>query len=166
MAGALNNLGTLAGHRGDYRQARPFYEEALALFRSLGDSHSISVMLLNLGKAALHEGNCQQAQIYYLDCLALRQQLGDVIGIAHVLEGLAGVAGAQGPTQRAARLWGAAEALRETSGAALLPAERAGYEAMVSAARATSDQAEFAAAWTAGRALTPEQAAAEASVGV
>jgi hypothetical protein len=57
---------------------------------------------------------------------------------------------------------GAAETLRETLGTPPLSFQRAPYERGVAAARAQLDPAAFAAAWAAGRALTPEQAIEEA----
>jgi hypothetical protein len=57
---------------------------------------------------------------------------------------------------------GAAETLRETLGTPPLSFQRAPYERGVAAARAQLHPAAFAAAWAAGRALTPEQAIEEA----
>ena len=62
----------------------------------------------------------------------------------------------------AARLFGAAEALRERHGVKLGPTERARLEQAIAPARAQLSEAEFAAAWTAGRALPIEQAIAVA----
>jgi hypothetical protein len=59
---------------------------------------------------------------------------------------------------------GAAETLLEESGAPLAPPERAAYERNLASVRARLDQAAFAAAWAAGRALTLAQATGEAFV--
>jgi hypothetical protein len=96
------------------------------------------------------------------ESLTLFQQLGDQGGIAECLEALAGAAGAQGQPLRAARLFGAAEALREKIGVPLSPADRPTYDRTVAAARAQLDASAFTTAWTAGRALTMEQAVSEA----
>jgi hypothetical protein len=63
---------------------------------------------------------------------------------------------------RAARLFGAVEAPHETLVAPLVPLYREYYQRRVTAARAQLDEAAFAAAWAAGRALTLAQAIAEA----
>ena len=63
---------------------------------------------------------------------------------------------------RAARLWGAAERLRQAIGCRPAPAARATYERAMAVARAQSDEEAFAKAWEGGRALTVEQAIAEA----
>jgi hypothetical protein len=59
-------------------------------------------------------------------------------------------------------LFGAAEALREAVDEPLPPAYRAGYERDLAAARLELDEEAFAAAWAAGRAMTIEEAIAEA----
>jgi len=58
------------------------------------------------------------------------------------------------------RLLGAAEVLREAAGIPLSPIEGADYERVVAAARIWLGDLAFAAAWTEGRAMTPEQAIA------
>jgi DNA-binding NarL/FixJ family response regulator len=78
------------------------------------------------------------------------------------LEGLAGVAVTQGLVEQGARLFGACQALRESMGWPLALVYRANYEHDVGAARAQLDEATFAAAWAAGRALSLEQVIAEA----
>jgi hypothetical protein len=76
--------------------------------------------------------------------------------------GLARVTAARRQPQRAARLFRAAEELREASGHPLPPVMRAEYERNVAAARAQLGEEAFAAAWAAGRAMTVEQAIAYA----
>jgi hypothetical protein len=75
---------------------------------------------------------------------------------------LAGVAGGWGDVERAARLWGAAEALREAIGAPLPPNLTPYHDGLVAAIRAGADEEAWAAAWAAGRALPLEEAIAAA----
>jgi hypothetical protein len=82
------------------------------------------------------------------------------------LEGMAAIAAAQGVGERAVRLWGAAEALRETTGLPMDVFEVKDYQHWVAAIRAQLDDATFAAAWAAGRTMTLEEAIAEALAGV
>ena len=63
---------------------------------------------------------------------------------------------------RAARLFGAAEALRESVCVPLPRVHCADYERDVAAARTQLDEATFAVAWAAGQAMTLEQAIAYA----
>ena len=94
--------------------------------------------------------------------MALSQKLGAKEGIAVCLEGLAQVAAARAKPLPAARLWGAAEALRESIGAARQQVWRDRYERAVSAARSQAGPAPFDAVWVAGRDMPLEQAIAEA----
>lgn len=77
--------------------------------------------------------------------------------IAPALEGLAAVVAAQGEPTWAARLWGRAEAQRETIKTPLPPRSRADYDHAVALARSQLDEPSFAAAWAEGHALTLEQ---------
>jgi ATP/maltotriose-dependent transcriptional regulator MalT len=70
----------------------------------------------------------------------------------------ASLAGSQGKATRSARLWGAAEALREAIGTVLSPFEHHLYEPYLAAARAQLDEAAWKAAWAGGRAMTTEEA--------
>jgi len=68
------------------------------------------------------------------------------------------VVAALGSPMRAARIWGAAEQLREVIGVPQLPSERPRYERRVAAVRAVvGNDVAFARAWQEGRALTMEQ---------
>jgi non-specific serine/threonine protein kinase len=80
----------------------------------------------------------------------------------YCLLGLAALAAQEGGPERAARLWGAAAALREAHGLHLPALLRARSEGYAAAARAQVGEAAFAAAWAAGRAMTLEQAVADA----
>jgi hypothetical protein len=60
--------------------------------------------------------------------------------------------------ERAAKVFGAAEAIREGIGALLAPSGRADRERSLADVRVALGDAAFAAAWAAGRAMTLEQA--------
>jgi len=70
----------------------------------------------------------------------------------------ASLAGSQGKATRSARLWGAAEALREGIGTVLSPFERHLYGPYLAAAQAQLDEAAWEAAWAGGHTMTPEEA--------
>ncbi len=159
---ALDNLGEVAQRQGDYTRATELHERSLTLCRELGDHRGSASVLHNLGEVALRQGDLARARDLYRESLALRRELGDKLGVVYGLEGLAAVARAQGHAERAARLWGAAAAVRAALGAPLPPGERPGREQAVTAARAALGAAAFEEAWSAGQALSPEQAIAEA----
>src|SRR5947207_13575901 len=78
--------------------------------------------------------------------------------IAACLEGRASIAAEESQITWAAQLWGAADALRETIRVPIPLIERADYERSIATARTRLGEQHFAAAWEAGRAMTPEQA--------
>jgi tetratricopeptide (TPR) repeat protein len=162
MAQALNNLGELARCHGDHTQAEACYTESLALFRSQGSSVDIPRLHHNLGYVALHQGDLARARALMIESLAGFRDSHSRRGIAECLAGLAAIALACEDETRAARLWGAAEALRDAAGVAMWAADRIEYERQVAALRAGMDERALAAAWATGRALTLEQAIAEA----
>ena len=75
------------------------------------------------------------------------------MGIVGSLAGLGAVAAAQGAPERAARILGAAEFVRETTGFALLPVDRETFDRAVAAARRTLSVDIFDASWSEGRAM-------------
>ncbi len=70
------------------------------------------------------------------------------------------MAALRGRPVRATRLWGAAEALREHMGMSLsyFDLAHSGYEQDLASARSSLDERTWTAAWTEGRAMSPEQA--------
>jgi hypothetical protein len=89
-------------------------------------------------------------------------ELGYRQGIAYSLESFAGLNASEGSRDRAARLWAAAERLREEVGSPLLPSEQEEYDHAVTAARQAMSEEAFSAAWAGGRTMTPEQAIKDA----
>jgi hypothetical protein len=121
-------------------------------------------VLTNLGLVWHEQGDAGRAAALLAESLALPHKGGpSMCSVLQALEGVAGVAGAQGQPARAARLFGATDALRGALGIPVRPADRRRYDRDVSAVRAALGDETFAAAWAAGRALSLEQAIAEAT---
>ena len=159
---ALINLGRIAYVQGNHARALTVFAETLALFREARNRVGVAQTLIELGRVARAQGADARAAAHFAESLVLlREWRIDQREIAYGLEGLAGAA-VRGQPRRSARLFGAAAALRESAGIPLPPVQRADYERDVGAARAQVDESSFAAAWSAGRALTLEQAIAEA----
>jgi hypothetical protein len=78
------------------------------------------------------------------------------------MESLAATAAAQAQMERAARLWGAAESLREAIGALLPPSERPEYDRSVAAVCSALSEEAFATAWAEGSGMSLERAVAYA----
>jgi DNA-binding CsgD family transcriptional regulator len=159
IAVSLGCRARLERQQGHEREAVPLFERSVALFRELGDDRSLSNSLINLGLSALTLGDLPQSTAYFTEAIELRKALGNTLGIAECLEGFAALASAAGRPRRAARLYGAAEALREITGAPLLDPDRVEHERLVSAVRQRLGEQSFATEWAAGRATAPQDAA-------
>jgi len=106
------------------------------------------------------EGNFVQAKSLYRETIQEWQKIGHRAAIAHELECFAFIAKAQEEEQRAARLFGAAEILRENINIPMNPPEHVEYDREVNDLHANMDKSIFENAWAEGRALTMENAIA------
>ena len=164
VAMALNDLGEIARYLGDYRRAAARYEESLRLRRAMGNHSDVPRLLHNLAYVALHADDVPHAAALFRQSFEQFRAERIGRGLAEALAGLAAVATVQGQPLRAARLWGAAEALREAGNWGIWPPDRVEFDRYLPLARAASAEATFADAWRAGRGLTAEQALAEEPV--
>jgi non-specific serine/threonine protein kinase len=159
----LNHLGHAAQLRGDYAQAAELHHESLALFRSLGDQNfGLPWAYHSLGETALGQGRPDEAERWLRQALIISRLLSDQASIAWCLAGMGTTAALDEEPERAARLWGAAERLRQAIGCRPAPAARATYERAIALARGQLGEEAYAGAWAAGHALSLEQAIAEA----
>jgi predicted ATPase/DNA-binding CsgD family transcriptional regulator len=157
MARCLSHAALVALQQGDAAAAHTLAEEGLALHRETGDRWGIAWVLSVVAKVEACQGEQAAARALYEESLAIARKIDSKLNMAVCLEGMASILAAQREQGRAARLWGAAEVLRETMGAPIWPVERAPYERSVAAARALLGERAFAAAWAEGRAMPLEQ---------
>jgi non-specific serine/threonine protein kinase len=163
VATSLNNLGLTAFHQKDYDRARLYYEESIALYHESGQTVHAAYPRYNLGQVYKLRGDYVMARTLLAEGLAESRKHGDRQGVANDLEGLAYLAVLEQQPERAARLFGSAARLREAVGALKRPPiEQRGYEDDVNLVREALGETAFAATWEAGRALTWEEAVAEA----
>src|SRR5215212_8082770 len=158
VARSLLILGFVANYRRDYERATALYEESLMLAREAGDGFAIALSLGVGALAALGRGDHQQTKLLCEEGLRTSRRLKIMHLTAAYLHVAASLAGSQGKATRSARIWGAAEALREAIGTILSPFERHLYGPYLSAARAQLDEAAWEAAWAGGRTMTMEEA--------
>ncbi|HZO90044.1 MAG TPA: tetratricopeptide repeat protein [Chthonomonadaceae bacterium] len=90
-AGALFQVGYMAGAQGDYAAARAFYEESLAIYRQLDDQQEIASVLNMLALLAHFQGDYSTALSLYEQSRIINEALGNTSGVAYVLnnQGLA-----------------------------------------------------------------------------
>jgi predicted ATPase/transcriptional regulator with XRE-family HTH domain len=160
---SLNSLGWAALAAGDHDRAASLLEEGLAIVRELGDQRGIAMILGSRGLLDLdrHDGAAALADL--TASLQLFVQLHNRLDIMLSLLGLAAAASLLGHAAAAARFHGAAEqqAKPDDIDLASLFWQRY-YAPHLAAARARLGTAAWAAGLAAGRALTPDEATAEA----
>jgi predicted ATPase/DNA-binding CsgD family transcriptional regulator/tetratricopeptide (TPR) repeat protein len=155
----------LSGHialsQDDAFTARALAEEGLLLYREVGVRKNIAQSLSLLGRTVALQYDYTAARALFEESLCIAREIGDKQNSTFYLEGLASVVAAQGEPVWAARLWGSAEALRESMGVPISPVERTTYERTVEDVRGQLNEKAFATAWDEGRSMTPEQALSE-----
>lgn len=156
-------------HRGGMWRACVYIRKALELFREQENRGGIAWACHILGAIALGKEDYDLARQCYQEKLRIHQAvLRNKVGIATALEGFAHLAVAQNNLKHGARLFGAAKALRERIEFPLLRSDRVprldhvDYQNSVAAIQTQMDEAAFTEAWEAGRAMSMEQAIAEA----
>ncbi len=107
MAGALDNLGTLAVGLGHLPQARVWLEESLELQRPLGAPGYVTTLKC-LGELARYEGNQAQARAYCEEALAMGKEAGLMNIFLLTLPNLGYVALQEGQWDEAAACFGEA----------------------------------------------------------
>lgn len=156
----LGNLSLVCIDQGDYEAARGYQAEALTICRSQAHKTSLTFILVQSGTRALEQGEYGEALQIYLEMLPLVRQINQRFVLPMCLEGLAGLCAEVARPLEAARLWGAAEALRDTLKLPMPAPGHGRYVARVEAAGQRAGYSSFRAAWDEGRSLTGDAAAA------
>ena len=89
--------------QGDTRRARELWEEALALFREVGNTDEIGKCVGSLGNVALSEGDLDRAAELYEEAAVLAGQSGNKLRLAVILSNLGTVAGMRNDNETSAR---------------------------------------------------------------
>ena len=148
--------------RGDLEAAKAFLTQALEWGRERGADLSIASDLRALGEIAWQQGDQRNAARLLAECLAQMPESQDPLTVILCVQDLGAVAASTARPELAARLFGAAEAMREVHGTAISPADRPLVQRQIAPARAQLAEVAFAAAWTAGCALSADEAIAQA----
>jgi len=156
----LLDLGIDSVQLREHGRARLELAEALQVSRELGADWNCAYVFDTLADISCDEEDFGEARALHLRALAIRLALGQRSGVAECLSGLAEVAVATGDVARAARIYGAAEALREEVGASSIHYSRQRYARFAAAGRARLGDAAWEEATREGRGLTLEQAVA------
>ena len=157
ITSSTNTLGMAAMRAGDLEMAERAFTECLELARGLGDRIYVAAALCALGEIALSRDLPEVAGGRLVEALVLYRELGDERDCAECLHALGGVAAADGRPLDAARLWGAADALRERSGAVPTPEEKAVDERFGAAVARAEDAEALTRARAEGRLLENDE---------
>ncbi|HWS85538.1 MAG TPA: tetratricopeptide repeat protein [Pyrinomonadaceae bacterium] len=99
------NTARVRMHRGEYKEARPILEQAIAYHKKAGNESKASIALLNLGVLVFGEGDYEEAQRLFEEGLEIDKKLGDQGGVADKLYNLGELAYVQGDYAEARRLY-------------------------------------------------------------
>jgi DNA replication protein DnaC len=116
--------------------------------------------LTTRARVAIAQGEPERAERDAHEALTRSAEIDARGGVPDILECLADIARDVGGLHEAARLYGAADAIRQRIGVVRFMIHQPGYQASVAALREAVGENEFESTWTEGTGLTTEQAIA------
>jgi predicted ATPase/class 3 adenylate cyclase/DNA-binding CsgD family transcriptional regulator len=146
---------------GDLIAARTWADEAVATATGWVAIYALTAR----ARVAIAQGEPNQAERDAHDALALAAEVEAYLQRPDIFECLATLAGEAGSHREAARLFGAAEAIRQRMGLVRFKIYAAGFEASMAALRDALGEKDFESAWAEGAALSSDEAIAYAQRG-
>lgn len=151
-------MGIGARAQGHFERAQRHFEEGLRIFSQMGHKGMVVGMNSEIAHTKRAMGNYAEAKQTYREAIKAYQDTGNRPAVAHQLECFAMIAVVDEEPQRAAKLFGAADAIREVTGHKPTDEEQAEEAQFISRLRAMITETEFNALWAAGKSMTMEQA--------
>jgi predicted ATPase len=158
----LNCLAEVFRMEGKLEAAARLYEESLALSRELGAVQTLVNALLNLASLDIRRGDFAAARAKLLESAALGEEIGSRRIEYGVLAVAVGFMIARSAWKHAARLYGVLESMLKQLAVRQDPADEGFLAPLIARARGELGESSFAEACDGGRALSYEQALAEA----
>jgi non-specific serine/threonine protein kinase len=159
-AASVEHLGWLALHQRDLVRGHTLLESAVELHRAAGHTWGLAGALIALGALRTAQAELESVRVALREAAVIYQDLSDVLGLANCIDMLGLLHASKRALQTAAQLFAAAESAREQVGVAaswsLDPTRVAAAEAL----RTALGERAYTDAWTAGRALSIDQALA------
>jgi hypothetical protein len=162
VAWGLHPLGLAAHIAGRYAEARACHEQALSIRRRLGHLEGIGICLVLLAMVAYRQRELTTARALAHESLVTLRDLGARWTIHNPLAMVAVVAGAFGMPEQAVRLAAATEAFTKLVDVVPIPLAETMLNEVLAAGGPRLTESGYAAAWSAGRRLTLDDAVAEA----
>jgi hypothetical protein len=145
----------------DLETARSVLEEALAMAEASGDSFAVATSHHTVGQVARLQGRLEDAAVHYRSAIAMASQMGDTVAVTEPLQGLAAVLIVGDDPERGVRLLGANASIRERAGGGPPPEYLRLGDPFTPARERLGDE-RYQAAWEAGKAMSAEDAIADA----
>ena len=155
---SLLSIGMEARMAGELDLARLYLTECLKLAKRFKGRYFVTNLESELVHTTRMSEDVQTAKVGYQRTIRTWLELGHRSAVANQLECLAFVARAQNDFARAARLFGAADVLREAIHEEMTPDEQPEYDREVAALREQMNADRLASAWREGRAMDVERA--------
>jgi DNA-binding CsgD family transcriptional regulator len=154
----INPLAQVALARGDLTAAREWADIAVS---TMSGGH-LAAALATRARVAIAEGDPELAERHARAGLACAAKVQALLAVPDILECLAGVAADAGSQREAARMFGAAEAIRNRMGLVRFKIYDAGYDRWVATVRNALERDELDRAWAEGAALSTDEVIAYA----
>jgi predicted ATPase/DNA-binding SARP family transcriptional activator len=152
--------GIVAQVAGNLLKAKTSIEMCVEIARRMSDHPTIAHPLSALSRVLTLLGDFERSRRCLAEALPIHARHDDRWGLADALEGAAMLAAAQGEPERAARLLGASDEVRDSTGITLPAHLQAGRGALIAAIQAQTGQAAFENAHRAGRGMTLQETTA------
>lgn len=113
---ALNNIGLIYKHEGDYAKAIKYYKEGLELSESVDDKAGIANSYNNIGNVYRNQGNYAKAIEYYTQSLKLNEEIENKVGVAISMNNIGIIYEFQGNLDKAIEYYTLSLAMEEELG--------------------------------------------------
>jgi len=152
-AGCLSGLGSNLLDEGDVTKARELKEQALKIYERMGDRWIMGLIYWGIVQVAIEQEDYERARSALAQWVKITKDLGNKWIQPYILECYATLAVADNQPERAARIFGAAEVVREHHNTQFTPTEITRHEAYLARLKKMLPEKDLQVAWEAGRQL-------------
>lgn len=155
---ALIGLGELSRLEGKNAEAKIFYEEIVVEAKLGGDAFNLLYAFFNLGSVSCMDGDAEKAEIQFTQSIKIAKDLGSIRAVADCLDGFGFAATVSKNFEKSAKLFGAAEALRESVGFEIQSVDKIFRDHFIEITKNSIGDISFSEAENSGRKLSMEEA--------